>query len=138
MARYLLLAFLLALTGAQDTSTELKFCTICKCTPVSNDEKSVDVDCTNHNVKNYLYEESFWQEQDQTINSLNVQYNDLRELATQFRPSNLTKLDLSNNSIISIGELVFSNLENMEELILSNNDLSILTPESFRVSSRCK
>lgn len=114
------------------------FCQICKCTYLPDQDP--DVDCsTVTNAVNYLYEETYWfdyadaNNKSFPVNSFKMQFVDLRTIKSQFLTSNLTKLDLSNNSIVSIEDIAFANLENMEELVLSYNDLSIMKPEAFRV-----
>lgn len=116
------------------------FCQICKCTYTPDEDP--DVDCSGvTNAVNYLYENTYWFDYSEADNrsfpvrSFKIQFVDLRTISSQFLTSNLTKLDLSNNSIVSIEDVAFANLESMQELVLSYNDLSVLRPEAFRVSN---
>lgn len=67
------------------------------------------------------------------MNSLTLAHSNLGDLKTQFPSSNLTLLDLSGNYIREIAEDVFCQLQNMETLILSYNDIEVLTPNAFSV-----
>lgn len=106
------------------------FCELCKCD--DNTNNTYDVYCTNNpKVINYLFMDDFWND---TIKTLTVQNIDLPILEEQFPVMNLTKLDLSYNSIAKINHtnLVFANLEKMVELDLSHNELTVLDGEMFR------
>lgn len=116
-----------------------RFCEICKCSYDTVGDP--DVTCTdNPQVINYLYEEDFWRDVTQNdtsiygIHQLTVQNIELPILERQFPVSNLKKLDLSFNIIAKINHsnLVFANLQEMEELDLSHNELTILDGEMFR------
>lgn len=118
-------------------STSTRFCEICRCDYTTSEDP--DVYCTdNPKVINYLYESDFWMDLTTNttygINSLTVQNIELNVLEAQFPESNLKKLDLSFNSIMKINNSnqVFARLQQMEELDLSNNELTILDGEMFR------
>lgn len=118
-----------------------RFCELCKC-DYSASTDAPDVRCVdNPKVINYLFEEDFWKDLTKNdtpnfypIHSLTVQNIELKILDQQFPESNLTMLDLSFNGIAKINHsnLVFANLQKMEELDLSYNELTVLDGEMFR------
>lgn len=55
------------------------------------------------------------------------------ELNFTFPQSGLTYLNLANNDIYGIRDNVFQNLQSMRVLILSYNDLELLSPDAFKV-----
>lgn len=132
-------SFLIALTliacNANADEGVTRFCELCKCT-YTNDYP--DITCIdNPKVINYLYENDFWMDTNNNtynISSLIVQNIDLTKLNRPFPPSNLRKLVLSFNNIENINQtnLVFANLQQMEELDLSHNELTIIHGETFR------
>lgn len=119
---------------------ETRFCEICSCSYQPN--QGPDVSCTdNPKVINYLFAEDFWKDPTQNnetalypIHNLTIQNIELPILEQQFPESNLKKLDLSFNSIMKIDRsaMVFANLQEMEELDLSYNELTMLDGEMFR------
>lgn len=121
-----------------------RFCEICKCnypTTTTTSDENVDVICTDKpTVINYLFEEDFWKDITKNdtpiydIGTLTVQNIELPILEQQFPKSNLKKLDLSFNVIAKINDsnMVFANLQEMVELDLSHNELTILNGEMFR------
>lgn len=143
MKGYLALALIAALQFIDPIDGQAEglspFCSLCKCTYTADEDP--DVDCSSvPNAVNYLYEDTYWfdfsdaNNKSFPVRSFKIQFVDLRTISSQFLTSNLTKLDLSNNSIVSIEDVAFANLESMQELVLSYNDLSIIKPEAFRVS----
>ncbi|XP_075234982.1 G-protein coupled receptor rickets [Lycorma delicatula] len=53
-------------------------------------------------------------------------------------PSSLIKLDLTGNNITELGETAFSNLPDLEELILADNKLDRIHPKTFSSNQRLK
>lgn len=70
------------------------------------------------------------------IVSLKARNGNLDELGQQLQPSPLRVLDLADNKIESISDGAFANLQNMEEIDLSNNSLVYLGADVFRVSTK--
>lgn len=56
------------------------------------------------------------------------------ELNYTFPDIDVTYLNLANNDIYRIRGGVFQDLQSMEVLILSSNDLELLSPDAFRVA----
>lgn len=112
------------------------FCDSCAC--LNQTLTNPDVDCSGKIISSILFDARLWFNKDENatynIASLNLQRIDLGVLNDTFPASNLKKLDLSNNGIKFIADGVFANLEDMEELILSNNRLQTIGSNVFRVS----
>lgn len=112
-------------TNAQMTP----LCKKCKC-----QGDILDIDCSEAPISSTIYDyTNFIDESNKTypINSLNLQNNYLRQVSTEFPESPLKKLDLSFNFIQNIGDMVFRNLQDMNELILSNNNIEMLKADVF-------
>lgn len=56
----------------------------------------------------------------------------------QSLPSTLIKLDLSSNNITELGEMTFTDLTDLEELILTDNDLERIHPRAFWANTHLK
>ncbi|KAJ8929458.1 hypothetical protein NQ314_017838 [Rhamnusium bicolor] len=115
-------------------SIQLPFCKICKCHFVNNSAQA-DVTCTT-NIQYNIFNDYFWKNnatnESYAYASINFQNNQFINLSYTFPPSELTYLNLANNAIYGIADSVFQNLQNMETLILSYNDLEILHPDALK------
>lgn len=116
------------------TYASTPLCLVCPCNSQPN--KPPNINCVNSNISN-IFDKKFWIDdfnKSYAIQSLIYKHNNLRNLTTKFPSSNITTLDLSDNIIKEIGDGVFGDLQNMEELILANNDIHHLRPDAFHVS----
>ncbi|CAH1380376.1 unnamed protein product [Tenebrio molitor] len=104
----------------------------CKC--VEDDSNKFDVTCTG-NIWTQVFDESSWT--DKNLNksypykSLTVHNSPLLSLDKKFFSSNIVYLDLANNSIVNVSDGIFSNLQDMETLVLSFNNIESLHPNAF-------
>lgn len=113
------------------------FCGKCHC--YNHTLNNPDVDCSETAIINDLYEFQNWfdpKNASYSIQSLNLQNNNLIKLDKEFLNSSLTRLDLSHNKLSQITDEVFVNLAKLDVLILSFNQLSDLTPNVFKVFFR--
>ncbi|XP_018320781.1 leucine-rich repeat neuronal protein 3-like [Agrilus planipennis] len=122
---------LITLSLATFTKGDTPFCDKCHCSK----EEPLIVDCASVKITN-LFEDYYWMDKTTNISysiaALNLSSNDLGDIKKIFPKSNLTVLDLSNNYIRSLDDQVFTNLEMMEILILSYNEIEHLNPNTFR------
>lgn len=113
----------------------LPFCTICKCKLIDDDD-SIEIDCSG-NMKDQLFNTSYWinatTNQTYPNRYLAVENSAIITLNQKFPKSDLIVLQLANNSIFNISDNVFCNLQKMEVLILSFNNLEVLHPDAFKV-----
>ncbi|KAF5287032.1 hypothetical protein FQA39_LY16146 [Lamprigera yunnana] len=133
LCRFVVLV-LVCITQLRGADSQSELCNNrCKCI----DENSVtNVDCTNVFITlPVLYDNRSW------FNDENVPYNydkvvfkssKLEDLVHQLPSSNLTYLDLTGNFIRKITDSCFAELQNMHTLILSDNELEILSPHVFK------
>lgn len=138
-----LILLTLSISGvfAANTTTQFPLCTICKCKTNKHAEKDyADVICTSI-VSHDIYKLDFWETKDEknkthlyNYHSFTIQNNVFTNLSKEFPLSNLVYLNLANNRIVKINQNVFKNLESMEVLILSHNDLDDIDPDGFKVS----
>jgi Leucine-rich repeat (LRR) protein len=132
MLLFLLLGALLPLCTPQNGPP---FSKSCKC--VEDDSNKFDVTCTG-NIWTQVFDESSWT--DKNLNksypykSLTVHNSPLLSLDKKFFSSNIVYLDLANNSIVNVSDGIFSNLQDMETLVLSFNNIESLHPNAFEVS----
>lgn len=118
------------------SQSENKLCQRCKCTKSNVNETKIDVDCTDTSeVHDILYQQSSWINE----NNITVPYarvilkgSKLGDIVTPFLPSTLTHLDLSRNGINNIKVECFAELQNMDTLILSDNNINLLKPDVFK------
>ncbi|XP_030764308.1 toll-like receptor 3 [Sitophilus oryzae] len=113
---------------------KLPLCGTCTCV-FDNDQLPAKVNCKD-DVTRLLQAESTW------INPLNNQSYEYSELTLTnqeimflnftFPTSKLTYLSITNSEVYRIVNSPFKNLENMVTLILSNNGLDLLMPDSFK------
>lgn len=112
----------------------IPFCSYCECT--FNTKDGVHLDCTNTDMKDILLDNYYWYYNYNTsyrVATLKARNSNLDSLNVEFPSSALNILDLSGNSIAKIIDGAFSNLQNLQELDLSNNSLEYLKPEVFKV-----
>lgn len=121
-------------------NTQFPLCTLCKCQMKTVDAvKYADVVCFTK-VYHDIFSPEFWvttvdnKTHEYNYHSLNFQNNILTNLSKEFPSSNLVYLNLASNNMVSITQSVFRNLQKMEILVLSYNDLDDIDPEAFRVS----
>lgn len=142
MILFLFLSCLVASSIGLNASNETHFplCTFCKCqTGTTAGAESADVECFEK-VHHDIFSLNFWVNTtaNKTITynyrTFSIQNNVLTHLHKDFPSSNLIYLNLANNDISSINQSVFRNLQNMEILILSHNNLDDIDPDAFRVS----
>lgn len=110
-------------------------CAICKCPQENQNSSTIDINCLNVKTGDLIYKNNSWfseKNESFSIIGVNLQNNGLTELAIPFVKSDLMALDLSNNSIRNISDGVFANLQKMELLILSNNEIEYLNPDAFK------
>ncbi|XP_044260532.1 protein flightless-1-like [Tribolium madens] len=129
----MLLLFLLSLVLSVISDPNVPpFCEKCNC--VNDDNNQLQVTCTK-DISSYIFDKSFWINQNESksysYTKIKIQNSPILELKSQFPDSNLIELSLSNNSIVRIGNDVFSNLQNMQLLDLSYNNIEILHPDTF-------
>lgn len=130
------LSFLLLLTPtALFAADKLPLCEEkCTCSYEVNSEQA-KVTCVK-NVKPLLYNNATWfnlsTNQSYGYLELTLTNQNFIELNFTFPKSALTYLNLANNDIYQISDNVFQNLQQMKVLILSNNDLTLLSPDAFK------
>ncbi|RZC39590.1 leucine-rich repeat neuronal protein 1, partial [Asbolus verrucosus] len=129
MYLFFLFLTLASLSNAQNVPP---FCKICTCE--NDDNNNFEITCTR-NVNMYINDNSYWMDQNNnrsySYKSLTIHNNPILTLKKQFPPSNIVLLNLANNSIVNISDSIFSNLQNMETLILSYNNIELLHPDAF-------
>lgn len=107
----------------------------CNCLFINNTE-SAKVTCVK-DVKTIVTNTSSWinpaDNQSYPYLALTLTNQMFIELNFTFPQSGLTYLDLANNDIYGIRDNVFQNLQSMRVLILSYNDLELLSPDAFKV-----
>ncbi|KRT83563.1 hypothetical protein AMK59_3472 [Oryctes borbonicus] len=133
MLHLILTIFCAVLIGKTLSDDVTPFCKFCACT---NAPHNPDVDCSSSIIRSALYNKELWFNEESnssySISSLSLQNSDLTVLNETFPETNLKVLDLSFNRITNISNGVFVNIEDMEELILSNNKLQNIGPDVFR------
>lgn len=129
-----MLKLLLLLPFLYTATAQPLLCTKCKCNK-STDPKGLSIECINATISDVFFKNETWLQQDNAtapIIGVRLHRTDIGDLQTKFVTSDLVVLDLSNNSIGNISEGVFSGLQNMEMLILSDNNIESLNPHIFR------
>lgn len=125
---FLLLAVGLSTVSGQSRSP---FCDICNC--ISNDTEVV----CNRAIGTQLWLNSSWFDtqngQIYPLQRVTVQNSPVLNLQQQFPSSEIVYLNLANNSIVNVSDDVFANLQKMEVLILSYNNIELLHPNAFYV-----
>lgn len=124
---------LVSLTSSQ--TSKLPLCVSCNCI-FPNNSGPAKVTC-DKDVKNVLTSLSAWIDSSEGNQSypyieITLTNQNFIELNFTFPASDLTYLNLDNNDIYRITDSVFQNLQKMETLILSNNDLELLSPDAFK------
>ncbi|KAB0791581.1 hypothetical protein PPYR_03381 [Photinus pyralis] len=126
VSRYL---FVLGCLALAHSNAQSELCNKCKC---KNSAKRIDVDCSEIALDaKVLYQNRSWlDEKNHSIPYARVLLKGAQvgDLLTPFPPSNLSYLDLSRNGINKIKVECFAELQNMETLILSDNNLNVLKP----------
>ncbi|XP_066144582.1 leucine-rich repeat neuronal protein 1-like [Euwallacea fornicatus] len=107
-----------------------------KCVCTYNDgSQTIKVTCTK-NVQALLLDNSSWIDPNTKLlyeyTEVTLTNQNFIKLNFTFPKNNLTYLNLANNDIYSITDSVFQNLQNMRVLILSNNDLELLSVDAFK------
>lgn len=118
----------------QDSLGRTLFCEKCKC--LNKTKSNPDVDCSEVPMAAEWFEPKYYNNNGTVfpILSLNLQNSNLREISKRFPTSGLKKLDLSHNYIKTIGDMVFANLTELEELDLSYNNLDAINSKMLMVS----
>lgn len=128
MFRFLLISVALAVVRGQGRSP---FCDICTC-----NLNTTEVLC-NQAIGNQLWINSSWFDtqtgQIYPLKRVTVQNSPVLSLQQPFPQSDIVYLNLANNSIVNISDNIFSNLQKMEVLILSYNNINLLHPNAFYV-----
>lgn len=136
MRVYLVFASIAAAAAA--AQQVIPFCSFCEC-DFENAGGGVGLDCTNTDMKRILLDVYFWYDDynaSYRVTSLKARNSNLEAIDREFPSSTLKLLDLSSNGIAKIADSAFSNLQNLEELDLSNNSLESLKPDVFKVISK--
>lgn len=135
----ILLVFLASCLSEQQS--QYPFCVIeaCNCTTKKlSSREVVDVICNTIEATD-IFSSSYWinstTNQSFPYESVILEGNQIINLSKMIPASNLTYLNLADNDISGIGDSVFENLQNMRVLILSHNDLEIIHPDAFKVST---
>ncbi|EFA05244.1 leucine-rich repeat neuronal protein 1 [Tribolium castaneum] len=127
----LLIVFSLILSVISDPNVP-PFCDKCAC--VNDDSNQFVVTCTK-DVSSFMFDKASWidaaDNKPYSYSKVWIQNSPILTLKEQFPVSNLIELSLANNSIVSISSDVFSNLQNMQMLDLSYNNIEILHPDAF-------
>lgn len=113
----------------------IPFCSYCECSFESS-SNAVDLDCTNTDMKGILLDSYFWYDDynaSYRVATLRARNSNLEVIDREFPSSTLRLLDLSGSGITRIIDGAFSNLQNLEELDLSNNSLEYIKPDIFKV-----
>lgn len=131
----IVLSLILSISSAQN---EPPFCTLCRC--INDDSNHFEVTCTK-DVRSYIFDKSSWVDHDDnttySYSKITIQNSPILSLNQQFPASNIVYLNLANNSIVNISDDVFQNLQNMQVLDLSYNNIELLHPNAFDVSRKC-
>lgn len=116
---------------------KLPLCDICSC--VFKDNKfPAEVTC-NKDISNIWLKNSTWinlsTNESYDYSSVSLLNQDIFILNYTFPSSNLRYLSLANSNIRQIVNSPFKNLQNMNTLILSYNELELLSIYTFKVST---
>lgn len=136
MQRYILHIILLIETTIISFGQQIiPFCSYCECS-FETISDGVHLDCTNTDMKGILFDSYFWYDDYNAtyrVATLKAQNSNLDGIDREFPSSTLRILDLNGNAIGKIIEGAFRNLQNLEELDLSNNTLDHIKPDFFKV-----
>lgn len=128
----LLFVLFLCFGLAQSNFVQSELCKKCKCTNSAENSTRIDVNCTEIVLDgNVLYQNGSWLDD----KNLSVPFArvllkgaQVGDILTPLPPSSLSYLDLSRNGINKINVECFAELQSMETLILSDNNLNVLKP----------
>jgi len=127
-----ILIILICRTTSEDPNVP-PFCHLCACE--NNDSNQFDVTCTK-DIKEYLFDTYYWINKDNnesySYDQLSIQNTPILTLDKQFPASSIKMLNLAKNSIVNISDNIFSNLQSMEILVLSFNNIELLHPDAFK------
>ncbi|XP_072381559.1 CD180 antigen-like isoform X1 [Diabrotica undecimpunctata] len=126
--------FTILLIYTQADSDDFPLCKACGCSFNSNNTEA-NVTCTKPNT-NQILQHYFWIKNGTNdsipYNRVVINNEKFINFTYVFPSSQLVYLNLAYNSIFNISDSIFKNLQNMQVLILSYNDLEIIHPDTFK------
>ncbi|KAF7286630.1 hypothetical protein GWI33_004663 [Rhynchophorus ferrugineus] len=130
----LLLSIVISILVASSAEEKLPLCSVCTCKFKEN-KFSAEVIC-NKDTSTIWTQNSTWinpsNNESYDYSSVSLLNQEIYVLNYTFLPSNLRYLSLANSNIRQIANSPFRNLQNMNTLILSYNELEILSPHTLK------